>query len=60
VAEASNIGDNKNGDLATLWVHKFKLQGQSYLMGYAHEDAIRLIYLEALGSHENFYRSLKR
>ncbi len=60
VAEDPNIGDKKKGDLATLWVHKFKLQGQLYLMGYTHEDAIRLIYLEALGSHENFYRGLKR
>jgi hypothetical protein len=30
------------------------------LLGYTREDKIRLIYLEALGSHENFHRDLKR
>jgi hypothetical protein len=29
------------------------------LLGYTREDAVRLIYLEALGPHENFYRDLK-
>ena len=24
------------------------------------DDAVRLVYLEALGPHENFYRDLKR
>ena len=27
---------------------------------YTRDDGIQLIYLEALGSHENFYRDLKR
>nr|WP_143117044.1 type II toxin-antitoxin system RelE/ParE family toxin [Allochromatium warmingii] len=28
--------------------------------GYTREDAVQLIYLEAVGPHENFYRDLKR
>lgn len=60
VADNPDIGEKKNGDLTELWVHKFHALGQLYLLGYAREDGIRLIYLEALGSHENFYRDLKR
>jgi hypothetical protein len=42
-----------------LLVHKFRSQGQLYLLGYTLDDEIRLVYLEALGPHENFYRDLK-
>ena len=37
----------------------FRLQGQLYLLGYTRDEEVRLIYLEALGPHENFYRDLK-
>lgn len=33
---------------------------RKHLLGYTREDEVRLIYLEALGPHENFYRDLKR
>jgi hypothetical protein len=39
---------------------QFRCQGQLYLLGYTREDGIRLVFLEALGPHENFYRDLKR
>jgi hypothetical protein len=54
-----SIGDKKKGDLAHLRVFKFKSQGQLYLLGYTQDEELRLIYLEAIGPHENFYRSLK-
>jgi hypothetical protein len=60
VAENPDVGERKKGDLAQLWVHKFRSQGQLYLLGYTREDTVRLIYLEALGPHENFYWDLKR
>lgn len=60
VAENPDIGEKKKGDLADLWVHKFKSQGQLWLLGYTRDDSVCLVYLEALGSHENFYRDLKR
>ena len=60
VADNPDIGERKNGDLAQLWVYKFRSQGQMYLLGYTREDEVHLSYLEALGSHENFYRDLKR
>ena len=59
VAQNPDVGERKKGDLAQLWVHKFRSQGQLYLLGYIREDEVRLIYLEALGPHENFYRGLK-
>jgi hypothetical protein len=60
VAENPDVGERKKGDLEQLWVYKFRSQGQLYLLGYTREDTVRLIYLEALGLHENFYRDLKR
>ena len=60
VAENPDMGERKKGDLAQLWVYKFRSQGQLDLLGYTREDTVRLIYLEALGPHENFYRDLKR
>lgn len=60
VAEDPAIGEKKKGDLVSLWVYKFRCLGQLYLLGYTRDDQIRLVYLEALGSHENFYRDIKR
>lgn len=59
IANDPDIGERKKGDLGQLWVHKFRSQGQLYLLGYTREDEVRLVYLEALGPHENFYRDLK-
>ena len=60
IAQDPAIGERKKGDLAQLWVHKFRSGGQLYLLGYSLEAGLRLVYLEALGSHENFYRDAKR
>ena len=60
VAGNPTVGERKKGDLADLLVFKFRSQGQLYLLGYSVDDRMRLIYLEAVGPHENFYRDLKR
>ena len=60
VAEDPAVGERKKGDLAELFVYKFRSQNQLYLLGYTVDDEVRLIYLEAVGPHENFYRDLKR
>ena len=60
VAENPKVGERKKGDLAALFVYKFHSHKQLYLLGYTVDDAVRLVYLEAIGSHENFYRDLKR
>ena len=54
------IGEKKKGDLSELWVFKFRSSNQLYLLGYSIDDGLRLIYLESIGSHENFYRDIKR
>lgn len=59
VAENPLLGEQKKGDLATLKVYKFRAQNQLYLLGYTLDDEVRLVYLEAVGPHENFYRDLK-
>lgn len=60
VAADPAVGERKKGDLAELFVYKFRSQSQLYLLGYTVDDEVRLVYLEALGPHENFYRDLKR
>lgn len=60
VAEDPTLGEQKKGDLAALRVYKFRSQNQLYLLGYTVDDEVRLVYLEAVGPHENFYRDLKR
>jgi mRNA-degrading endonuclease RelE of RelBE toxin-antitoxin system len=53
------VGDAKKGDLQGVLVYKFKLNKQEVLLSYRLESADELMLL-ALGSHENFYRNLKR
>ena len=52
------LGEAKKGDLAGVFVHKFKASGQLTLLAYEYDPGTRLLLL--LGSHENFYRELKR
>ncbi|MGV8893075.1 MAG: type II toxin-antitoxin system RelE/ParE family toxin [Burkholderiaceae bacterium] len=52
------IGEPKKGDLAGVFVHKFKCNDQLMLLAYEYDPGTRLLLL--LGSHENFYRDLKR
>lgn len=60
VSDCPSTGERKKGDLSDLFVYKFYSQNQLYLLGYTVDDVIRLVYLEAVGPHENFYRNLKR
>jgi len=53
-------GESKKGDLSYLRVYKFKMVGQLTLLGYSYDDGRLVLELLALGSHENFYRDLKR
>ena len=52
------IGEAKKGDLAGVLVHKFKCNDQLTLLAYEYDPGTHLLLL--LGSHENFYRNLKR
>lgn len=55
-----DLGEQKKGDLAFLRVHKFKMSKQLTLLGYSFDDGTLTLELMALGSHENFYRDMKR
>jgi len=55
-----SIGEMKRGDLAGIQVHKYKHNTQQYLVAYKYiGDELLLTFIE-LGTHENFYRDLKR
>ena len=55
-----SLGEQKKGDLAFLLVYKFKMNRQLTLIGYSFDDGTLTLELMALGSHENFYRDIKR
>ena len=59
VAADPFLGQPKKGDLKHLRVHKFTCLGQQLLLGYSLETEVKLVYLESLGPHENFYRDMK-
>ena len=54
------LGEQKKGDLAFLRVYKFSMVNQLTLLGYSYEDGSVTLELMALGSHENFYRDVKK
>ncbi|UYF80221.1 type II toxin-antitoxin system RelE/ParE family toxin [Acinetobacter ursingii] len=60
ICENPNIGEAKVGDLAGVSVYKFKMDKQLVLLAYSVNDETVTLYLLKLGSHENFYRDLKR
>lgn len=63
VAHDPAIGEEKKGDLAGIFVHKFKINKQEILLAYQlHPSKFQpvSVLLLSLGSHENFYTELKR
>ena len=57
IAENPNIGEEKKGDLRGVFVHKFKLKANLYLLSYRKIGVD--LELVMIGSHENYYRDLK-
>ena len=53
-------GEAKVGDLGGVYVYKFKMVKQHILLAYSYHDTSSTLTLLALGSHENFYRDMKR
>ena len=60
IMDSPDIGESKVGDLAGISVYKFKMVKQLTLLAYRYEDETVILTLLALGTHENFYRDLKR
>ena len=58
IVKSPEVGELKRGDLAGVYVYKFKSQNQLMLLAYEYDPLTRMLPL--LGCHENFYRDLKR
>ncbi len=54
------IGDTKTADLQSYRVYKFRMNQQLTLLAYTFESNTITLTLITFGSHENFYRNLKR
>ncbi len=52
------VGELKKGDLKGIRVQKFKYVPYLLLLSYEFTDDT--LYLYTIGSHENFYKKLKR
>ena len=57
IAENPSIGKEKKGDLKSVFVHKFKLKTNLYLLAYRKFG--KDLELVMIGSHENYYRDFK-
>jgi len=60
IIQDPNIGQPKTGDLTGVLVYKFKMVNQPTLLAYTHHEQTITLTLLALGTHENFYRDLKK
>ena len=59
ISSDPTIGELKVGDLVGVRVYKFRIMNQTCLLAYRVLDGDSLKLL-TVGSHENFYRDLKR
>lgn len=68
ICDDPDVGEPKFGDLAGVWVYKFKFNRQEYLLAYRPpgtalaSQSVELLIIDfyQVGSHENFYDELKR
>ncbi len=58
VIENPELGTEKKGDLVKLFVYKYKVKTQQYLLAYRFtEFDLELVKIDV---HQNFYRDLKK
>lgn len=60
IAKDPLVGDIKKGDLNGVYVYKFKMAKQLTLLTYEFRESELQLVLLTVGSHENFYRDMKR
>ena len=58
IIQNPNLGEEKKSELAGVFVYKFDCVGQLNLLAYEFDPSTRVLLL--VGTHENFYRTLKR
>lgn len=59
ISDDSTVGEEKIGDLEGIFIYKFRMGNERWLLAYrlVSAGAIKLILV---GPHENFYRELKK
>jgi mRNA-degrading endonuclease RelE of RelBE toxin-antitoxin system len=63
IAADPAIGEEKKGDLAEVFVYKYKVNKQEILLAYRlqpNKKKPQEVVLLNIGSHENFYATMKR
>lgn len=60
VMKDPTIGETKTGDLSGFFAYKFQMVKQLTLLAYTYQEQTITLTLLTLGSHENFYRDLKK
>ncbi len=58
IIENPAMGEPKKGDLQGLQVHKFRFKKQKFLIAYRTFETQIIFHM--IGTHENFYRELKK
>jgi mRNA interferase RelE/StbE len=58
IMQNPSLGEEKKGDLAGVFVHKFKINTMQYLLAY--RKVGQDLELVMIGPHENYYRDLKQ
>ncbi|MCX5831860.1 MAG: type II toxin-antitoxin system RelE/ParE family toxin [Deltaproteobacteria bacterium] len=58
ISQNPSLGEEKKGDLAGVFVHKFKINTMQYLLAY--RKVGQDLELVMIGPHENYYRDLKQ
>jgi mRNA-degrading endonuclease RelE of RelBE toxin-antitoxin system len=60
VMKNPQTGQQKVGDLSNLYVFKYKLGNEDWLLGYTFQSNKKVITWHSIGQHENFYRDTKK
>ena len=58
IVDDPNLGEEKKGDLKGVFIHKFRVDKNLILLAYTWDAKTRNLLM--LGTHENFYRDLKK
>jgi mRNA-degrading endonuclease RelE of RelBE toxin-antitoxin system len=58
ILENPEIGEQKKGDLESVYVYKCKITKKLFLVAYQFDEATLTLLM--VGPHENFYRDLKK
>ena len=58
IDRSSEVSEHNFGDLAGVYVYKFKIQNQRMLLVYEYDPHTRMMLL--FSSYENFYCDMKR